>query len=97
MSDDSESYRSNLLRQLEDKDRDLQRRAMELDHDKVEFDAAKARAKFPAPESGLCPRCWFEKGVKHPMSPARHDQSDRYDLWQCHECGYSREVPTKPW
>jgi hypothetical protein len=102
MSKESESYRLEMLRRLEEKYSkskpsevfEAERVIAKYRDEQETARAAIPRLRSPLPEPNLCPQCWFFHGRRTFMTPRVHPDPERYDRWLCGTCGHieDREV-----
>jgi len=98
MSKESESYRLQMLRHLEQENSgplppevtEAERVIAEYRKKQAKARDAIPRASAPLPEPNICPRCWIDHGVKFLMSPISGEGRDttRHDYWRCRKCQY---------
>src|ERR1700722_20330188 len=94
MSKESESYRLELLRRLEEKynkakPSEVFEAEQVIAKYRAEQESARAaipRLRSPLPEPNLCPQCWFLHGRRAFMTPRAHPDRDRYDRRVCGAC-----------
>ncbi len=104
MSKESESYRTQMLRHLEEK-YNKSKPAEVFEAEKViakyrdEHESGRAaiqRLRSPLPEPNLCPQCWFLHERHTFMMPSAHPGSDKYDRMTCRACGHIEDRDAQP-
>ena len=96
MSKESESYRLEMLRRLEEKySKSKPSEVFEAEQVIAKYRdeqetarAAIPRLRSPLPEPNLCPQCWFLHGRRTFMTPRVHPDPERYDRRFCGTCGH---------
>lgn len=93
---DSEKYRTERLRCLQEKYPDVDPPAVtcakkvisDYCKKKKDVDAEKARLRFQLPVSDLCPQCYYKHENRSFLIAVPSPEPDRFDLMKCRDCGY---------
>jgi hypothetical protein len=104
MSKESESYRRQMLRRLQQKDSDppppevLEAEKVIAKHREEQARAREAipRARLPLPEPDICPDCWVYHGTKVRLSGAPHPDPGVSDRFECPICDYFEDRSSRP-
>jgi hypothetical protein len=96
MSKESESYRLEMLRRLEEKySKSKPSEVFEAEQVIAKYRdehenarAAILRLRSPLPKPNLCPQCWFLHGSSTFMTARVHPDPDKYDRRRCRACGH---------
>ena len=89
--DQFDDYRRTVIGQLEDRQRELERKIAEAEADKAQIKQQLARAQAPAPPSDLCPACFVNHGRTSPLTPA-DGGGHGFDNFRCSACGYETQI-----
>ena len=99
MSKESEGYRRDMLRRLEQKaNGPTPSEVLEAEQVIAKYRAEQAQAReaiprlsTPLPKPDLCPECYYLHGRTISLAAVRSDDPDRYDRLKCKTCGYVEE------
>ncbi len=104
MSEESESYRLQMLRRLKQIDRGptppkvlkAEKVVAEYREEQARARETIARASLPLPEINLCPQCWINHGHRTFLTANHHPSPDRYDRLICSQCNYVEDRDVTP-
>lgn len=96
MSEQSESYRLQMLRRLQNRySKGNPPEVLEAEQVIAKFRKEKAgaaeqikRLSAPLPEPDLCPTCWFMHGRRIPLEARLHPNPDEFDRMVCTQCNH---------
>lgn len=98
-SEESESYRLQMLRRLENKYsnakpakvREAEKVIAQFREEEARERETIARLRSPLPEPDLCPECWFLHANLSKLYAVPADDPKKFDRMKCGQCGYSHE------
>jgi hypothetical protein len=103
MSKESEEYRIEMLRRLENEDSgatppevlEAEKVISEYRDKKVQIIKKKLRLRLPLPNPDLCPQCFYPHGKTSLMQPIPSGTAPT-DIFECKTCGYIQERNPRP-
>ena len=90
MSDD---WRAALIDRLKQRNEALKQEAAELQAEEMANNEKLARLGSPLPEPDLCPQCYYLHGIRSPLRPIEHPNSERFDRIECRRCRHHVDNP----
>jgi hypothetical protein len=96
MSKESESYRLEMLRRLEQESSSPPPpEVLKAEQIVAAFRVKQAKARdavlrlrSPLPKGNPCPKCYYLFDMEVQMAPIAHPEPSRFDMWKCQSCFY---------
>lgn len=104
MGKESEAYRLQMLRRLQQKNCDpppaevleAQKVIAKYRQEQTQAGSAISRFSQPLPKPDLCPSCFGFHGVISPLAAIPHTDPANFDKMTCRICGYDEERTSRP-
>lgn len=100
--EESESYRTQMLRRLKEKNRrgppaevlEAKKVIASFREQETRDREIQARLSLPLPNPHSCPQCFYLHGREALLYAVPHPEPRKFDRWKCNHCSYVDDVPT---